>query len=346
MRADHLLYIDITSRYDVGCEFCMYRTEQASHQADFVPNARAMQCIQGLLNDPAVDNIIISGEGEPFNNEEIMYDLLGLSRGGRTFQMLTGGAWDDKALRLEKLERLAHQRDDRYILRLSIDRHHLARLPRRHYQELLELVTSGRFTRLSLAVRSLVEDRELVRRLMHEMLGSLSVPHRIESPTVLDDDILLADGRIPVTYKSTVYPKRAGVLDAFPLVEYVRALERKHGRVFTLGNLRARGEGTGLDIVVKPDGGVFFYGAEFRPFGNVLHDNVTFDALARSVEEHVWLRTLYSRPFLTILEELTRDAEAARLIDDVNNPYWVVRSLYAWRSSLLDDVLGRTNSSP
>lgn len=340
MRADHLLYVDITTRCDVGCEFCMYRPEHNSFQADLVLNAHAMQCLREFFNDAAVDNIIISGEGEPFKNEDVMYDLLGLSGGGRVFQILTSGAWDNKLQRLERLERLAHKCGDQYVLRLSIDRHHLARIPRSHYQEILELCTAGRFGHLSLAVRSLVEDRDLVRSLIHEMLDSLDVRHRIHSPTLLDDDVLLSDGRIPVTYKSTVYPGRADVLDPFPLVEYVHALERKHGRAFTLGNLRARGDQTGLDIAIKPDGRVFFYGAEFRPFGNVLYDSIDFDMLAQSVDEHPWLRTLYTRPFLTLLEEFTREAEAARLIHAVNNPYWIVRSLYPQWSTLLDDVLG------
>jgi len=336
-RTDHLLYIDITTGCPVECKVCMYREEREKPANHLDLDEKSAYVLDNLINHPDADHTIISGEGEPFQNERAMKEILRLSRGNRRFQILTSGIWPAER-KLSMLERMAKENGDKYSIRLSLDPFHAAKVPRSCYTDIIGYMIMNPSEHLSLAIRSLVEEKERSRRIIESVLHEMNFRFTRDTPGVLDDDYYVHGMRIPVTYKSTVFPEHVGVVP-FSIGRYISALEEKYRRPFTLGNLRSKSEGTGLDITVKMDGSVFFYGAEFAPHGNIFVDDVTFESLSELVLEHPWLRRLYSTPFMDLVVELSRDAEAARMIERINNPYWVVRKIAEYNRELLAEVL-------
>ena len=69
-RTDHLLYIDITTGCPVECEVCMYGAEHEKPPKHLELDEKSAYVLDNLINHPDADHTIISGEGEPFQNEE------------------------------------------------------------------------------------------------------------------------------------------------------------------------------------------------------------------------------------------------------------------------------------
>ena len=330
----HLLYIDITTRCNVGCDHCMYNAKDAS-QIDLELDRRARSSLSALINADDIDVVTISGEGEPFSYFEGVKRVLSLSHGGRDIHILTKGL-KVREEHLRELERIAHERGDSYVIRLSMDRGHAEKIPFHHYRSLFRMMRSSC---LGFAVRSVFEDRHLVRDTIGELLDGDCVPFVFESPNPLDDKFITRSDVIAVTYKAFVHPHKVGVIPELDMWGYVREIEKTCNRPFTLGHLRAVGAQPGLDITVKPTGDVVFYGAEFRSFGDIHNDQPSIESLLAARETHPWLKALYRRPFLDCITSLCGDPEVERLVREVNNPYWVIRELNAECPSALQKWL-------
>ncbi len=337
-RTEHLLYIDITNDCTIGCDMCMYREEHKKPVINLEFDQRSASVVAGLINHEDLDHTVLSGKGEPFRNEGTIMALLNLSRGNKDFHILTNGAWSAEQ-KLGILEKMAEEKNDQYTIRLSIDPFHIAKVARRYYVDIISYFIVHPSRHLSLAIRSLVEEKTRSRKLIESIFEDIDIPFERNEVGFLDDDYYIRDLRIPVTYKSTVFPHQIGLV-SYPLDRYILLLEQKYGRKFTLGNLRSHSEGTGLDITISMDGSVFFYGAEFAAFGNILLDEVTFEGLCTLITEHPWLKTLYTEPFKELLMGFRADAKASKIIDEANNPYWVIRCLAEKNSEMLEKVLG------
>lgn len=83
----------------------------------------------------------------------------------------------------------------------------------------------------------------------------------------------------------------------------------------------------GMDVTIKPDGSVLFYGVENTPAGNIHTDRLTWEALEHRVATTPVLRQLYTRPFLEVIAPLAGDDAMARLVKQANNPYWLVKQM-------------------
>lgn len=335
MRTDHLLYIDITSRCSVGCSFCMYRSKHVRGQ-DLVLDSGMTRCLERLINHDDVSAVVISGEGEPFLNKAAMQAILDCSQGNQNFQLLTSGAWADQERTLKHLGAEATRRGDRVQVRISIDRFHAQKISLDVHASLISAAL--RIDGITVAVRSIVDDQSFLCDYLPDVLRLAGVESTYRSQGPLDGEFSTAAGRISVSYKQPVSPEAAQITSALSVDEYMDALSEKYNRPFTLGNMRACGPKTGLDITVKPDGSIYHYGAEFQRFGS-LERGVTIESLANEVKSHPWLRKLYNRPFSEILGYLRMDDGARAVIDAANCPYWVVRSMSheSLREALGDD---------
>jgi hypothetical protein len=93
-----------------------------------------------------------------------------------------------------------------------------------------------------------------------------------------------------------------------------------------------------MDITVKPNGDVHFYGAENILLGNIHSEHLSLDLLAESLRSEPFLRALHTVPLRDIFQKLSVDEEVRRLISQVNNPYWVFKRLAKNHSHLLAQV--------
>lgn len=84
----HLIYIDVTQKCNVGCEFCMYEEKRKNGLSLRLDNQRK-ENLKTIINDSSIFKIAISGEGEPLYNFDTVFSILKLSDGNRSFELIT-----------------------------------------------------------------------------------------------------------------------------------------------------------------------------------------------------------------------------------------------------------------
>ena len=94
-------------------------------------NTHAKTNISNILNHLKTERLIISGEGEPFNNLGSIFDILNLSKGNKKIQIISNGLWlipKNSNKILEKLEKLERTKNDKYQIRISCDTFHIEKI--------------------------------------------------------------------------------------------------------------------------------------------------------------------------------------------------------------------------
>ncbi|WP_224032552.1 radical SAM protein [Paraburkholderia caribensis] len=335
----HLLYIDITQICGIGCAFCMYADKHKSG-VNMQLSPRAMENLAALINSPDVKRISVSGEGEPLNNIATFHQILGLSRGGKAFEFITSGflPHDRLAGFYEETSALIAAKGDTCNIRLSSDSHHIDRIKHRPHgfsiRYLLEHQPSG----LTFSFRSVDTDRVFTSHYLVDELAREGLDATIMRHSALEDRLAVGEMRFGIEYKNLVNPAEGTPAGYLELRQYIRAIEEKVQKRFTLGSLNKAPFENGMDVTVKPNGDVFFYGIESEGLGNLHDDSISWQRLAQRVSESALVRTLYTQPFMELVDRLKDDERAQTILKRVNNPYWVVKAM-ARHDGLLDRMI-------
>ncbi len=312
---------------------------------DIFLDENSRHTLGNLTNNREVDHTIISGEGEPFTNKKTLLEILKLSKGGNNYQIITNGSWIwcKGEETLDYLDQMAEERGDKYSLRVSIDTYHLNEIDPRNFKEFFRLASTNgeRYRNLRFALRSIVEERDEVTKFTTDTLEGLGIDFELIDESVSDQELIFPSRRISINYKNLVNPNGLSPKNAFSIWNYIDSLERKYGRDFTFGNIRTpKKEELGLDVTINPEGDILFYGIEIHPFGNISNPDNTWDHLKSLVRTNPLLDSLYSLPFKEVLLKLASNPELKRKIEKINNPYWVIRGLYADYENEFKSVLG------
>lgn len=335
----HLLYIDITQICGIGCAFCMY-AEKHKKGGSMELSPQAKENLSALINSPEVKRISISGEGEPLNNIRVFWEILELSTGGNTFEFITSGFFphDKLATFYDETNTLLLAKGDTCNIRLSSDSYHIEKIKHKPHGFSVQYWRDRQPKALTFSFRSVDIDRMFTRNYLLSELEKTSICGAINQLGLLEDQLVTADGSFFIDYKNLVYPSQSlpdGFLD---LQGYVRAIEDKIGRKFTLGSMNKPPIENGMDVTVKPSGDVYFYGIENIHLGNMHLDCFSWSMLANSVAEIPVVNRLYNTPFLNMIENLSGVDAAQTIIREVNNPYWLIKEL-ANRDGLIEQML-------
>lgn len=338
---EHLIYIDITNICDLNCEFCMYKDKRDQPQ-NLKLDLISKKNLHSLINDAWVKYVTISGEGEPFKNMPTLKDILEISEGNKNFQIITNGNLPINSIKetLLYLNNIAKNKNDSYCIRISIDSYHSDKIDSKKYLKFIEVLIKEGLSNTSLAFRSIFEDKDFIRDLMKSLLSNLEIDYRLVSPSELDDDIIINDKKIHINYKNLVNPSKLNRKDVLDGINYMKIVSKKYGRPFTFGNLKTSEFEKGLDITIKPNGDVFFYGIEIKPFGNIFKEDFSMDYFIKVINEHPLLHALYSKNFERIVEKLCRNMEIKKKLEEINNPYWFIKYLYRYHKNELEKAIG------
>lgn len=338
----HRFYIDITNQCKVNCSFCMYEHERAQAPKNLVLTSKAKANMDNLINNPETSCIGISGEGEPTNNLKIVYEILKISRGNNQFQIISNGIWlHKKGMEiLSRLNKLASEKCDKYLIRISFDSYRYPIIDTKNYLDFFKFALSNKFDRIAFSFRSIKEDQDFTRMKIKELLKHQNISYDLISESPLYDDILVGNQKINIEYKNMVYPCKINCKNIFSIWDYINAIESQYKKPFTFGNLIVNSECVGLSMTIKPDGKIFFYGIEFEPQGNILKDEITINHLKEKFFDSDLITALYSKPFLPVLKKLSSDKALKKAIEEVNNPYWIIRELYKKNKEKFDRALG------
>ncbi len=335
----HLLYIDITQTCGIGCTFCMY-ADKHKRGSSLALSERARQNIANLINAPGVKRVSISGEGEPLNNVDAFHQILGLSAGGKSFEFITSGFFphDRLAAFYDRTDALLAANGDTCNIRLSADSYHIEKIRHKPHGFSLQYWLEQRPRALSFSMRSVDTDRQFTRDYLLAELEERSITARIEGIAPLEDELYVDNDVFHISYKNLVHPAEWVSGDYLGLRDYILAIEAKYGKRFTLGSLNNHPMSNGMDVTIKPDGSVCFYGIETIELGNIHSDHFTWDKLARHVAETPLISHLYTVPFLELLDRLDGQEDAQKIINKANNPYWLIKEM-SRHSALLDRMV-------
>jgi hypothetical protein len=193
---------------------------------------------------------------------------------------------------------------------------------------------------MTVSFRSIDIDKEFVRSYLPTALRELGYSARVTASGGLEDNLEVEDGLFHVEYKNLVYPRGVSYSEYMDIAEYMAAIESKKGKTFTLGSMNASPASNGLDVTVKPNGEIYFYGAEcWGPVGNIHTDHLSMDGLIECVTEDPFLGKLYSTPFETVISQLRKNPQVNKKIGEINNPYWVLKELYREYPGIVSEVM-------
>jgi hypothetical protein len=337
--SDHLIYIDITQVCGIGCTFCMYADRHSGRQALRLGEA-ARENLTRLINAPGIKRVSISGEGEPLNNVPALQEILGLAHGKVRFEFITSGFFPKQKL-IEfygDIERRLARSGSTCNIRLSSDSYHIEKIKHRPHACSVAYLLESAPRNLTLSFRSIDIDREFTRHYLTQELRSIGLDPRIEAVSGLRDRIALTGLALDIDYKNLVDPPDDAPVGYLDLDAYIEEIERSVGKQFTLGSLNRAPLPNGMDITVKPNGDVHFYGAENILLGNIHSEVMSLELLAERLRSEPFLRALHTIPLREILQKLSVDEEVGRLINKTNNPYWVMKRLANDHSELMEQV--------
>jgi len=335
----HLLYIDITQICGIGCAFCMYSDKHKSGMSMEL-STLARENLAALINSPDVKRISISGEGEPLNNAQVFHEILGLSEGRKSFEFITSGFFPhDKMVDFyEATNRIVLSNGDNCNIRLSADSHHIEKVKWRAHGLSMDYLLTRRPAGLSFSFRSIDTDREFTRDYLVSELARWGVRATIEPRNALED-VLIADAeRLSIDYKNLVHPAPGTPMGYLNLYEYIKAIEEKVNKRFTLGSLNPLPLANGMDLTVKPNGDVYLYGIENQRLGNIHFDSVRWEHLASYVRETPLVRALYTQPLTDLLARFDNMEFVQSILAKANNPYWLVKE-FSNHDGLLEQLV-------
>jgi len=246
----------------------------------------------------------------------------------RIFEIITSAFWPYSRLDLflKEVADIVRTNGDVCNLRVSVDEFHDAKVKHDNTSALLSrFLGSNEDGPLTLGFRSITGQEEYVRKKFHDATLALGKTCNWQNDDPLRHTLSIDGTNYLVEYKNVVNPNRSELLDPCPLDKYIRILEERYSRPFTLGSLEYTDKNPGFDITVNPNGDVVFYGMESAVIGNINEQLVDYSRIAEFFQSSELCRTLYRKPFSEILSVLRRDIGLRALVEEVNNPYWIIR---------------------
>ena len=76
-----------------------------------------------------------------------------------------------------------------------------------------------------------------------------------------------------------------------------------------------------MDVTIKPDGSIFFYGIENIKLGNLNLDDINWGDLEDHVKNNKLINNLYRIPFMDLMEPMENNLILNEIVRRNNNPY-------------------------
>ena len=178
---NHLVYFDVTDECNLTCKICMYKDKHTDVPLHLKLNDYSRKNVSNIINHDDTGLVVLSGEGEPSKNFDCINEILDLSTGNNSFQIITNGGWD-VAIQdyLSTLEQKSLDKNDYYSIRLSIDPFHISQIDMRNYVDFFKYHLNSNSNKVSIAVRGLLEYKNATRTHIYKILSTID-----NSPLIL-----------------------------------------------------------------------------------------------------------------------------------------------------------------
>jgi len=337
-KENHLIYILITDKCNVGCDFCMCKHKRKNDELNI--KGKTKENIERLISKAY--KIGISGQGEPLLNQKAIFDILNIKGSNRSFGIISSANIPEKELILflKKIKKIIKKNNDTCKIRISLDRFHLPKLKYHNFIPLIKFFIKENKEKspLKISFRSITTDKKYVKNYISKKLDNENINFVWKDIDSLKSEVIINNFIFEVEYQNIIGLPNEKTKDIFSIEEYITLLERKLKRKFTLGNIFIKGK-PGLDITINPNGEVLFYGLECEKIGNLKYDHITYQKVSNFIKNNPFYSTFIKIPLKDIIKELKKDKELASLINNVNNPYWIVRNLYEnYKDKLIKNI--------
>ncbi|MCK5224913.1 hypothetical protein KAR04_09075 [Candidatus Calescamantes bacterium] len=282
----------------------------------------------------------ISGEGEPIYNSKAVVDIFQAGN-DCLYDFTTGLNYNFLLLSNLVTELVRHSNNKKFRIRVSIDRFHESSLQKYNIPKLLDLVNSIPNENIEIGFRSITSDIQFCNNYFYKLCIKNSIQYGGISLDNLKGFVKLNRLQYPIDFQNIVNPDKIGLRDLYSIEEYIKILEKRMCKNFTLGGLEGRGR-PGFDITIRPNGDVYFYGIETSIIGNVYKETIDSRLMNNFIKSESYIIKLLTIPFSEILLKLRKDLEFSSVINSTNNPYWIVKSLYKIDSTKLKYLLENT----
>ena len=335
---NHLLYFDITQFCNINCDFCMYRDRHSSLKMNI--NKCASENIRRLFLDADIKRISISGEGEPLTNMETIWDIIELSPGKLNFEIITSGALPHAKMAnfYSDMDHVTSKKGDLCNIRISADSFHAQRVPFRAHGFSIKYFSESVSDCMTLSFRSIETDKIFTREFLIQEARKYKLDGIIEPINELEDVFICNNKQYSIIYKNIVHPNE-NQNGHMTLDDYIKVLENKYGKSFTFGAMNHHPTPNGLDVTIKPDGRILFYGIEIVEVANIYKDNIDMFFLKNFINKNKLISILYKTPFTEILRILRKRIDYHEIIKNANNPYWVLQDLKKYNPNFIKDLM-------
>ena len=94
-----------------------------------------------------------------------------------------------------------------------------------------------------------------------------------------------------------------------------------------------------MGITIKPNGDVYFYGIDSKILANIHFDTLDINFFKEIVKTDKLINTLYTIPFMNHMDKISINDDIEKLINNANNPYWVIKEIMSYDETLLDKIV-------
>jgi len=273
--------------------------------------------------------VCISGEGDPLAEWKSILKIIDNGPENQHYELITSSYWNEsRTLQLiQKLSNSCLKKHSRLAYRISIDKFHAEETARDILSILLNIFSTNKFNNVSLQIRSLTGQENYLFHRIKEYFEGHKITYEICQTSKIEYEVYSKVSTIKIQFKPSVFPSKFNYNDSWNITNYINYLENKRQTEFHIGHLKYSEENPVYDITINPNGDVVLYGAESFIIGNIEEEVLNCKTIRERVNSTPSLKHLVSKRFIHHIEEWNEVEETKKLIESVNNPFWVVRNL-------------------
>lgn len=303
-------------------------TKHLHRDEDLVLNDYSLKSIYNLSLQSK--KVCISGEGDPLASWKNLYKILENSPKETHFELITSAYWNKSKTEvlLNEISQICESSNSTLGYRISIDQFHELEIKRDVLRILIDIFQSNKFKNITLQIRSITGQEKYLFRRLKDTLTITNIAYKIVQINEIEYELQSDKFTIKIQFKPTVNPIEFNYIDSWTIDKYISFLEESRNSYFHIGLLNSSIINPMFDITINPNGDIVLYGLEPYVLGNITQEVFDYELIKQKVFENDNLKDIITIRFIDIINNWRRDKNKVKLIQEVNNPFWIVRNLY------------------
>ena len=303
-------------------------TKHLHRNEDLIFNDFTVRSLQNLSKESK--KICLSGEGDPLVVWQNIIKLIENGPNNSHYELITSSFWNQEKTKnfLQEISKICEPKECTLAYRISIDKFHEEEISRDVLNNIITVFISNTLSNINLQIRSITGQENYLFNRINSIFENRKI--KLQTEQINDITYLVKSKSIEINiqFKPTVKPSDFEYIDEWNIKKYIGFLEKSRNTDFHIGMIEYSNEQKVYDVTINPNGDVVLYGLEPFILGNITKELVSYDLIEKRVQENELLNSLTMSRFIDIINEWKKDKERKSIIENVNNPFWVVRNLF------------------